>query len=452
MVTLMRLLDLTLVTMIGLAFSACATSSSNERYLRSEVAPLAENLLRCPQNQILTQCVDQKCYTAAATGCGRTVQYSVASGQWLPLGAPTPAYTPAWGAPGGSALAAQPQPSDPRNDNTPLGSQPLPPPGYHADAPTPAPAGPATLSKPVAYQPPARAGEGGPPAVSYAPPSAGASSSGPPSATASAIQGSPQPTAYAIVVGIEQYPGLPSAVGARADAKQFARIAHNSLGVPENQIHVALDGEASRGRIERDLAWAAGNVRPGGRLYFYFSGLGSTDTNPQKATPYLLPSDGDPQYLAQTSLALESAFALLHSSKAKEIVFFVDACFSVARENSGGRCVLPPGARPIVAVKAAPTPGNIVLFTAAEPAQVARSTANQGAGLFSWHLLHGLGAGAADLNGDGQITLQELADYVTPRVAREAAKANLVQSPRLKVGDKLVRSGDMVIEWGIATN
>ena len=55
MVTLMRLLDLTLVTMIGLAFSACATSSSNERYLRSEVAPLAENLLRCPQNQILTQ-------------------------------------------------------------------------------------------------------------------------------------------------------------------------------------------------------------------------------------------------------------------------------------------------------------------------------------------------------------------------------------------------------------
>jgi hypothetical protein len=63
-----------------------------------------------------------------------------------------------------------------------------------------------------------------------------------------------------------------------------------------------------------------------------------------------------------------------------------------------------------------------------------------------------LGAGAADLNGDGQITVQELADYVTPRVAREAAKANVVQSPRLKLGDKLARSGDVVIEWGIASN
>jgi uncharacterized caspase-like protein len=139
-------------------------------------------------------------------------------------------------------------------------------------------------------------------------------------------------------------------------------------------------------------------------------------------------------------------------SKAKEIVFFVDTCFSVAKENSGGRCVLPPGARPIVAVKAAPTPSNIALFTAAEPAQVARSTTNQGAGLFSWHLLHGLGAGAADLNGDGQITLKELADYVAPRVAREAAKANQLQNPRLKLGDTIAQSGDMVIEWGIAAN
>jgi hypothetical protein len=308
------------------------------------------------------------------------------------------------------------------------------------------------LPKPVAYQPPRQAG-GEPPSLAYAPPSSATpSSSAPPSATPAAIHGSPQPTAYAIVVGIERYPGLPSAAGARDDAAQFARVARDSLGVPENQIHLALDGDASRGRIERDLAWAASNVRPGGRVYFYFGGLGSTDPNPQKATPYLLPADGDPQYLAQTSLALDSAFALLRSSKAKEIVVFVDSCFSVAKENSGGRCVLPPGARPIVSVKSAPTPGNIVLFTASEPAQVARSTANQAAGLFSWHLLHGLGAGAADLNGDGQITVQELADYVTPRVAREAAKANLVQSPRLKLGDKLARSGDVVIEWGIASN
>ena len=35
----------------------------------------------------------------------------------------------------------------------------------------------------------------------------------------------------------------------------------------------------------------------------------------------------------------------------------------------------------------------------------------------------------ADLNGDGQISLKELVDFVGPRVTREAAKANRAQHP-----------------------
>jgi hypothetical protein len=97
--------------LLGLALCTCGTS--NEGYLRSEVAPLAEDLLRCPRDQILTECVDGKCDTAAATGCGRTVQYSVASGEWRPVGAPAPAPQSALGAPSGQGWSRPWQPAPP---------------------------------------------------------------------------------------------------------------------------------------------------------------------------------------------------------------------------------------------------------------------------------------------------------------------------------------------------
>ena len=204
-----------------------------------------------------------------------------------------------------------------------------------------------------------------------------------------------------------------------------------------------LDGDASRSRIERDIAWAAGNVPSGGRIYFFFSGHGAPD--PVKGTSYLVPVDGDPQYLSNTSLTLDYVVQQLRSSKAKEILMFADACFS----GSGGRSVLAPGVRPIVRVKSVSTPGNVVLFSASGGAEISGPTSDGKAGLFSTHLLQGLGSGRADLNGDGQISLKELIDYVGPRVSREAAKANRAQHPALRAGDKVSSSAQIMLVWGL---
>jgi hypothetical protein len=257
------------------------------------------------------------------------------------------------------------------------------------------------------------------------------------------VAGAPQPNAFAIIVGIEQYPSLPPPVGARSDAQRFAEVAHRTLGVPPSQMRVLLDAEASRGRIEREIAWVSGNVPPGGRIYFYFSGHGAPD--PVKGTSYLVPIDGDPQYLPNTALTVDSVVQHLRTSKAKDVVLFTDACFS----GSGGRSVLALGARPIVRMKNVAAPGNVAMFSASGGEEISGPTGDGRSGLFSWHLVQGLGSGKADMNGDGQITLEELNNYVSPRVIREAARANRAQHPALKSGDKATKPAQMMLVWGL---
>jgi uncharacterized caspase-like protein len=227
------------------------------------------------------------------------------------------------------------------------------------------------------------------------------------------------------------------------DAERFAQVARRTLGVPAAQTRVLLDGDASRSRIEREIAWVVGNVPPGGRIYFYFSGHGAPD--PGKGTSYLVPVDGDPQYLPNTSLTMDSVVQQLRASKAKEVIMFTDACFS----GTGGRSVLAPGARPIVRLKSVSAPGNVVMFSASGGDEISGPTSDGKSGLFSSVLLQGLGNGRADLNGDGQISLKELIDYVGPRVTREAAKANRAQHPSVKSGDKVSGAAQIMLVWGL---
>ncbi|MEL6180449.1 MAG: hypothetical protein AAFS10_15930, partial [Myxococcota bacterium] len=55
-------------------------------------------------------------------------------------------------------------------------------------------------------------------------------------------------------------------------------------------------------------------------------------------------------------------------------------------------------------------------------------------GLFTYHLLAGL-RGAADIDRDRNITLDELARYVTPQVQRDARLANREQTPTLSTAN-----------------
>jgi hypothetical protein len=239
--------------------------------------------------------------------------------------------------------------------------------------------------------------------------------------------GAPQPNAYALVVGIEKYRDVPPPVGARADAEQFARLAVRTLGLPEAQVRLLLDEHATRGDLEKALAWLELNVPVGGRVYFFYSGHGAPDA--VSGSAYVLPYDGDPSALDQTALPLAKLTERLSKTKASESIAFVDACFS----GAGGRSVLPKGARPLVRVQAPAVARGVALLSSAGSTEISSATPDGSNGIFSKYLLEALGRGAGDVDGDYQISLEELRSFVEPRVAREARLQNRVQTPTLSL-------------------
>jgi uncharacterized caspase-like protein len=237
--------------------------------------------------------------------------------------------------------------------------------------------------------------------------------------------GAPQPNAVALVIGIEKYRDVPPPDGARADASAFAALAQKTLGIPEGNVRVLLDERATRGDIEKEIAWTINNVPAGGRIYLFYSGHGAPD--PVKGTPYLVPYDGDPSALDQTALKLTSITERLSKSRAAETIVFIDSCFS----GAGGRSVLPPGTRPLVRVQAAKTGSNVAVLSSSTGSEISGPAPEGGGGLFTKFLLDALGRGQGDLDGDRQITLGELKAWIAPRVVREAQRANRSQTPTL---------------------
>ncbi len=283
------------------------------------------------------------------------------------------------------------------------------------------------------------------PAPVAAPPAPPTPAPAPAPAGPTFVAAAPQPNAFAVVVGVEKYlNGLPVPVGAHADAQRFADLARSTLGVDAGHLQVVLDEQATRGGIARALDWAKSSTPAGGRIYFYFSGHGAPDA--AGGTPYIVPSDGDPKDLDATAIPMKDVFAKLGASKAREVLAVVDSCFS----GAGGRSVLPPGARPIVRIREEAAPAQLALFSASSGTEISGPTSSGNGGLFTKVVLDGLGTGAADINGDGQVSLQELSTWVTPRVSREAKKDNRDQNPSLTVGKGLGSADSFIVEWGLA--
>ncbi len=259
------------------------------------------------------------------------------------------------------------------------------------------------------------------------------------------IQGVPQSNAYALVVGIEDYRSVMPTPGARRDAEEFAQLLEVSFGVPEQNIHLLTDENATRTDILSRLQWLQNNVPPNGRVYFFFSGHGSPDVESGESN--LLPYEGQPETLALSGIPVHAVLDHLQSTEASEVLAFVDACFS----GSGDRSTLPEGTRPLVPVRDVETTSltKVALFSSSSATEISGNAADEERGLFTHYLLEAVGNGAADIDGNGQISLDELAQYVTPRVARDARRMDRNQNPTLLLSDDLGDPSQVILLWGL---
>jgi hypothetical protein len=235
---------------------------------------------------------------------------------------------------------------------------------------------------------------------------------------------SENPDNYAVVIGIEHYSDIPEAEFAEHDAAAV-REHLAALGFPQRNIVSLIGPKATKTGLIKELeTWLPQNVNANSTVFVYYSGHGAPDVKSGRS--YLVPWDGDPQFLDDTAYPVERLYQKLGELKAKRVIVALDSCFS----GVGGRSVLAKGLRPLVnQVPAEPPAGKVVSLTASGANQAAGAEAGQGHGLFTYYLLRGLNGDAADK--DGRVTLASLYSSLAPRVRDEARKAGADQAPQL---------------------
>lgn len=231
----------------------------------------------------------------------------------------------------------------------------------------------------------------------------------------------------AVVIGIERYRRLPGAEYSYNDARTVKAYL-KSMGFAERNIKFLADEEATLSAINSSIAsWLPNRVKKESRVFVYYSGHGSPD--PVSGEAYLIPHDGDPNYLKDTGYSLKKLYESLGRLDAAEVAVVMDACFS----GSGGRSVLAKGARPAVVVIEDPVLAskNIAVLSSTQGAQISTSFAEKEHGLFTYYFLKAIK--------DGKKDLAEIYEYIRPLVEDSAREQNVEQSPTLKPGPELVR-------------
>jgi hypothetical protein len=236
-------------------------------------------------------------------------------------------------------------------------------------------------------------------------------------------------SAYAIVIGIEQYrQKLPRADYATQDARVVADYLTKILGYPEENVVTLLNEHASNVDLAKYFEkWLHNNVDQGSTVFVYYSGHGAP--NPRTGDAYLVPYDGDPSFIAETGYSLKRMYGALGKLPAKEIIVALDSCFS----GAGGRSVIAKGSRPLVMDLQSniTLSKNIFVLSASSGNQISSTYEEKGHGLFTYFLLKGINDGDVVYE-NGSIAVNELFRFIKPQVESIARKKyNNEQTPQL---------------------
>ncbi len=243
-----------------------------------------------------------------------------------------------------------------------------------------------------------------------------------------AIKRAPARDAVAIIIGIQDYKRVPRAEFANNDAKEFYEYAVRALGIKQEKINMLLDDEADEVNIVKAFEnWLPIQVNKDKTdVYVFYSGHGLPA--PDGKSLYFLPHGVDKELLSRTAVGQNEIVAALSAAKPKSVTMFIDACYS--GQTRGGD-VLVANAKP-VSLKSDTNayPPNFTVITASANDQISSSSPELKHGIFSFYLMKGM-EGEADANKDGKITVGEMQDYLSDKVARQAMTLNRKQTTQL---------------------
>ena len=226
---------------------------------------------------------------------------------------------------------------------------------------------------------------------------------------------------WAVVIGINDYQNISKLKYAVNDAKAFYKLLVDYNKIPERNVTLLLNHEASLSNLRSALGTKIKNVAGKEDMaIIYFAGHGATERDAMSPDgdgleKYLLPYNADLKDLYSSALPMREISYILNRIKSERLVFIADSCYSGA---SGGRTVSFSGNRSNISdafLERITSGKGKVIITASSANEVSAENEELQHGVFTHYLLEGL-RGKADTDNDGLVSADEVYSYVSEKV------------------------------------
>ncbi len=251
-------------------------------------------------------------------------------------------------------------------------------------------------------------------------------------------EGYRRPNAIGIIIANKDYEhrDVPEVKYAFHDAEVMKEYFIKTLGIPERNVYVIKDAKKSDFEMwfgtEKDPKGKLYRlVRPGTRpeIYIYYVGHGAPDVETRSA--YFVPVDAHPSYVNLSGYSLKLFYRNLSEVPSSGVTVIIEACFSGG--SPGGMLIAKASPLGVVRVGGGELPRRFTVITATDTSgEIASWYPEKGHSLFTYYLMKGMG-GAADKNGDREITLSEMEEYLVREVSYMAVRLyNREQHPMVR--------------------
>ncbi|MCB9071900.1 MAG: caspase family protein, partial [Prevotellaceae bacterium] len=240
---------------------------------------------------------------------------------------------------------------------------------------------------------------------------------------------------FAVVIANEHYNKVSPVPYALNDGRVFAEYCGKTLGLPAKNIRFVQNATLNDLKYQVDwLRQIIGAYNGKAKVIFYYAGHGIPDES--NKTAYLLPIDGYGSDV-NTGYKLDDLYATLGKMPTQSVTVILDACFSGTKREGD---MLANARGVAIRVKSGLPQGNMVVFTAAQGDETAYPNSEQEHGLFTYYLLKKL------QETKGEVSYQQLSDYVTRQVRQQSLVLNgKSQTPTI------ISSPNIADEWKLWT-
>jgi hypothetical protein len=194
---------------------------------------------------------------------------------------------------------------------------------------------------------------------------------------------------------------------------------------------IALVKNASSYDTKLEINKVLKRAQPDDLVMIYYSGHGKLDGTYSRL--YLTSKDTQIDTLEVTAIPLEWIHDFVRGRLLQRVVFILDCCFSGAAGNVLARGGVEEQ------LQMASRGGGIYILTASTENQTAQERESDQYGLFTKHVIEGIRTGAADMNQDGNISIDDLYDYVKERMATEGLQIPTLSNSKVQ-GDIFISS------------